>query len=195
MKIILPTGRKTLLSVNNYCCCSVSKLCPTLCHPMTIVHHAQVAKILELQLQHQCFQRIFRVDFFRTDCFNLFLFKGLSRVFSSTMTWKYQFFSAQPSLWSVILNSVTVSKISPSICHEMMGPDGMIFVFECWVLSQFFSLSSFTLIKRLYSSSLLSAITVVSSTYLKMIIDFSPGSVDSSLWFTQSDISHDVLCI
>ena len=29
-----------------------------------------------------------------------FLSKGLSRVFSSTAVWKYQFFSAQPSLWS-----------------------------------------------------------------------------------------------
>ena len=29
-----------------------------------------------------------------------FLSKGLSRVFSSTIFWKYQFFSAQPSLWS-----------------------------------------------------------------------------------------------
>ena len=27
---------------------------------------------------------------------------------------------------------------SPSICHEVMGPDAMIVVFECWVLSQFF---------------------------------------------------------
>ena len=31
----------------------------------------QVAKVLELQLQHQSFQRIFRVDFFRIDCFDL----------------------------------------------------------------------------------------------------------------------------
>ena len=28
------------------------------------------------------------------------LFKGLSRVFSSTTVWKHQFFGAQPSLWS-----------------------------------------------------------------------------------------------
>ena len=28
------------------------------------------------------------------------LSKGLSRIFSSTTIWKYQFFSAQPSLWS-----------------------------------------------------------------------------------------------
>ena len=28
--------------------------------------------------------------------------------------------------------------VSPSICHEVMGPDGMILVSECWVLSQVF---------------------------------------------------------
>ena len=27
------------------------------------------------------------------------------------------------------INSVTVSIISPSICHEVMGPDAMIFIF------------------------------------------------------------------
>ena len=47
------------------------------------------------------------------------------------------------SLFVVILepkkiNSVTLSIVSPSICHEVMGPDDMILVFECWVLSQFF---------------------------------------------------------
>ena len=30
---------------------------------------------------------------------------------------------------------VTVSTFSPSICHEIMGPDAVIFVFECRVLS------------------------------------------------------------
>ena len=29
------------------------------------------------------------------------------------------------------IKSVTVSIVSPSICHEVMGPDAMIFVFEC----------------------------------------------------------------
>ena len=29
------------------------------------------------------------------------------------------------------IKSVTVSFVSPSICHEMMGADAMIFVFEC----------------------------------------------------------------
>ena len=29
------------------------------------------------------------------------------------------------------IKSVTVSIVSPSICHEEMGPDAMIFIFEC----------------------------------------------------------------
>ena len=41
---------------------------------------------------------------------------------------------------------------------------------ECWALSQLFSLSSFTFINRLFSSSSLSAIRVVSSAYLKLLI-------------------------
>ena len=36
------------------------------------------------------------------------------------------------------IKSVTVSTFSLSICHEVMGPDDMIFVFECLVLSQLF---------------------------------------------------------
>ena len=52
---------------------------------------------------------------------------------------------------------VTVSIVSPSICHEMMGPDAMALVF--WMLSfkPTFSLSSFTFIKKLFSSSSLSS--------------------------------------
>ena len=68
------------------------------------------------------------------------------------------------------INSVTVSIVSPSICHEVMGPDVMILFF--WMLSfkLALSLSSFTSIKRLFSSSLLSAIRVVSSAYLRLLI-------------------------
>ena len=66
--------------------------------------------------------------------------------------------------------SVTVSTVSQFIRHEVMGPDAMILVF--WMLSfkPTFSLSSFTLIKRLFSSSSLSAIRVVSSAYLRLLI-------------------------
>jgi len=51
------------------------------------------------------------------------------------------------------IQSDSVSSVSPSISHEVMGPDAMIFVF--WMLSfkPTFSLSSFTFIKRLLSSS------------------------------------------
>ena len=36
------------------------------------------------------------------------------------------------------IKSVTVCIVPPSICHEVMGLDAMIFVFEYWVLSQLF---------------------------------------------------------
>ena len=63
------------------------------------------------------------------------------------------------------IKSVTVSIVFPSTCYEVMGPDAMTFVF--WLLSfkPVFSLSSFTFIKRLFSSSLLSAIRMVLSAY------------------------------
>ena len=68
------------------------------------------------------------------------------------------------------IKSDTVSTVSPSISHEVMGSDAMIFIF--WMLSfkPTFSLSSFTFIKRLLSSSSLSAIRVVSSAYLRLLI-------------------------
>ena len=68
------------------------------------------------------------------------------------------------------IKSVTVSTVSPSISYEVMGPDAMIFIF--WILSfkPAFSLSSFTFIKRLCSSSSLSAIRVVCSAYLRLLI-------------------------
>ena len=55
----------------------------------------------------------------------------------------------------------TVSTVSPSISHEVMGQDAMILVF--WMLSfkPTFSLSSFTFIKRLFSSSSFSAKRVI----------------------------------
>ena len=86
------------------------------------------------------------------------------------------------------IKSVTVSIVSPSICHEVMGSDAMILVF--WTLSfkPAFSLSSFTFIKRLFSSSSLSAIRVVSSAYLRLLIFLPailiPACASSSQLFT-----------
>ena len=60
---------------------------------------------------------------------------------------------------------------SPSICHEVMGQDAMILVFWMLNFKPAFSLSSFTFIKRLFSSSSLSAIRVVSSAYVKVKVN------------------------
>ena len=83
------------------------------------------------------------------------------------------------------IKSVTVSTVSPSICHEVMGPDAMISVF--WMLSfkPNFSLFFFTFNKKLFSYSLLSAIRVVSSAYLKLLI-FLPAILISSLLDTET---------
>ena len=68
------------------------------------------------------------------------------------------------------IKSVTVSIVSPSICHEVMRPDAMTLVFGMLSFKPAFSLSSFTFIKRFFSSSLLSAIRVVSSAYLRLLM-------------------------
>ena len=103
------------------------------------------------------------------------LFNMLSRfVIAFLPRNKHLLISWLQSISAVILEpkkikSVTVSIVAPSICHEVMGPDAMILVF--WMLSfkPAFSLSTFTFIKRLFSSSL-SAIRVVSSAYLRLLI-------------------------
>ena len=77
------------------------------------------------------------------------------------------------------IKSATVSNVPPSICHEVMGPDAMILIF--WMLSfkkPTVSLSSFSFTKRLCSYCLLSAIRVVSSAYLRLLILISQQS-----WF------------
>ena len=85
------------------------------------------------------------------------------------------------------IKPVTVPIVSLSICHEVMGLHAMILVF--WMLSfkPAFSLSSFTFIKRLFNSSLISVIRVVSSADLRLLI-FLPenlisGYASSSLAF------------
>ena len=117
------------------------------------------------------------------------LFNTLSRfVIAFLPRSKHHLISWLQSLSTVILEpkkikSIPVSIVSPSVCHEMMGPDAMIFVF--WMLSfkPAFSLPSFTFIKRLFSSSSLFATRLVSSAYLRLLISL-PSNLDSSLWFT-----------
>ena len=71
-------------------------------------------------------------------------------------------------------NSVIVSIVSWSICHEVMGPDAVIFIF--WKLSFKPTFSLFSFIKSLLSYSLLSAIRVVPCAYLSLLI-FLPSTL------------------
>ena len=104
------------------------------------------------------------------------LFNMLSRlVITFLPRSKHLLISWLQSPSAVILepNKLKSTTVSPYICHEMMGPNAMTLVF--WMLSfkPTFSLSSFTFIKRLFSSSL-SAIRVVSSAYLRLLIFLPP---------------------
>ena len=96
------------------------------------------------------------------------------------------------SLFTVILEpkkikSVTVSNCFPFLCHELRGPDAMIFAFWMLSLKSAFSLSSFTPIKGLFSSSSLSAIRLVSFAYQRLLIFHPailiPACASSSLAF------------
>ena len=61
----------------------------------------QVAKILELQLQHQSFQEIFRIDFFRIDWFDLLAVQGTLKSLlqhhkpKASILWHSAFYMAQ----------------------------------------------------------------------------------------------------
>ena len=68
------------------------------------------------------------------------------------------------------IKSSTVSTFSPSICHDVMGPVAMILVLIMLSFKPTFSLSSFTLSKRFFSSSSLPAIRMVVSAYLRLSI-------------------------
>ena len=67
----------------------------------------------------------------------------------------------------------SVSTFSSSSWHEVIGADAMIFIFWMLNFKPAFSPSSFTFIKRLFSSSSHSAIKVVSSAYLRLLIILS----------------------
>ena len=121
-------------------------------YPLSVGSSYHVVKVLELQLQPQSFQWIFRIISFRIHWLDLLTVQGTLRTL-------LQHHSSKASiLW----------------CLAFFA---MILVF--WMLSfkPTFSLSSFTFIKRLLSSSSLSAIRVVSSAYLGLLI-FLPAS-----WF------------
>ena len=89
------------------------------------------------------------------------LFNTLSRFIIAFLPRSNHLISWLQSLSSVILEpkkrkSVTTSTFSPSICHAVLGVDAMILVFFILSFKLVVSLSSFILIKRVFSSSLLS---------------------------------------
>ena len=117
---------------------------------------------------------------------------------------KYILFSCLQPPSAVILEpkkrkSVTVSIVSPSTFHEMMGLDAMIFVFECWVLSQFFhsslSFSSRGSLVPLHLLPLHLHYHKGGVICISEVIDISPGNLNSSLCLIQPGTSHDVFCI
>ena len=93
---------ESVMSSNHLILCYPLLLLPSIFASIRVLSNElallnQVAKVLELRLQHQSFQWIFRI-FFRIDWFDLLQSKGLSRVFSSTTVQKHQFFGPQSSL-------------------------------------------------------------------------------------------------
>ena len=88
--------QQIISTVKYYCCCSVTKLCPTLCNPMDCSllcpPLSPDATVLPMNIQVW-----FPLGL--TGLISL-LFKRLSRVFSSTTVQKNQFFGTRPFLWS-----------------------------------------------------------------------------------------------
>ena len=136
-------------------------------------HHSSKASILRcsafsiVQLSHSYMTTGKTIDFTRRTCVDKvmsLLFNMLSRfVIAFLPRNKCLLISWLQSPSAVILEpkkikSATVSTVSPSICHKVMGPDAITLVL--WMLSfkPAFSLSSFTFIKKVFSSSSPSAI-------------------------------------
>ena len=105
------------------------------------------------------------------------LFNTLSRFVTAFLPRSKRLLISWQSPSAVILEpkqikSVTVSTVFPSISHEVMGPDAMIFVF--WMLSfkPTFSLSSFT-----SSRGSLVLLHFLPSAYLRLLIFFPAISI------------------
>ena len=87
------------------------------------------------------------------------------------------------------IKTVSTSTFPPSVCHRVMEPDAVILVLLMLSFRLAFSLFSFTLIKRLFSSSSLSAIRVVSSACLRLLMFLL------IFLFLACDLSSSALCM
>ena len=101
------------------------------------------------------------------------LFNMLSMFIIAFLPWsKHPLISWLQSLSTVILEpkkvkSVTASTFPPLFAIKWWDQMPQSYFFECWILSQIFYSHSFIFIKRLFSSSSLSDIRLVSSAYLR----------------------------
>ena len=148
-------------------------------------HHSSKASILWLsaffivQLSHSYMTTVKTLALTR----QTFVGKVMSLLFNMLFSLVITFLPRSKCLlisWVQSQSTVIFRDPQNKVCHYfhcfpiylpwMMGPDAMILVF--WMLSfkPTFSLTSFTFIKRLFSSSLLSAIRLVSSAYLRLLI-------------------------
>ena len=91
------------------------------------------------------------------------------------------------------IKSDTVSTVSSSISHEVMGPDAIIFIFWMLSFSQLFhsplspsSRGSLVLRHFFHKGGVIC---------ISEVIDISPGNLDSILCFLQPSIFYDVICI
>ena len=92
------------------------------------------------------------------------------------------------------IKSVTVSIVSPSMCHEVMGPDARIFIF--WMLR--FKTAFSTPLFHLHQEALQFFFIFCHNggvICISEVIGISPGNLDYSLYIIQPGISHNVLCI
>ena len=156
-------------------------------------HHSSKASILQclaffiVQLSHPYMTRGKTIALTRRTFVGKvmsLLFNMLSRlVITFLPRGKRLLISQLQSPSAVILEppKIKFDTVSLSISHEVMVPDAMILVF--WMLS--FLLSSFTF-KRLFSSSSLSAIRVVSSAYLRLLIVLPANLI--SAWASSSPV-------
>ena len=82
------------------------------------------------------------------------------------------------------IKSVTISIFTPSICHEVMGPDAMILV----LLNVEFWVSFFSLLLHLDQEAVWFLFAFCHEggvICISEVVDTSPGNLDSSLCFIQ----------
>ena len=123
------------------------------------------------------------------------LFNMLSRLVTTFLSRRnHLLISWLQSPSAVILEppKIKSTTVSPSICHEVMGPDAMILVF--WMLS---FKPSFSLLFHFHQENLqfFTFCHKDGVICISEVIDISLTNLDSSLCFIQPSVSHYVLCI